>query len=836
MSTLIQVFENFIRDLRYAARVLVKSPGFALVALLSLALGIGANASIFQLLDAVRLRSLPVEKPYELAEVRIAGNPGRSGSFNGRFARLTNPQWELIRDRQESFSGIFAFSSTGFDIAPSGEARNVAGLYVSGDFFRTLGVRPFAGRLFTIEDDRRGCASPGVVISHRFWQREFGGRPNILGSRLLLNRQPFDVIGITHAGFYGVEVGRSFDVAVPICADPLFSETPRLDRKHSWWLAVFGRLKPGVSLDQAASQMNAISSGVFESTVPEVYRPDGVKNYLGFKLTALTAATGVSSLRARFESPLWMLLAITGLVLLITCANLANLMLARASVRERDIAVRLAIGASRWRLVRQLLAESILLAALGSILGIILAQVLSRVLVSALVTGSTPLFVDLQPDWRLLGFIASLSILTCLLFGLTPALRATRTAIGSILKSGARGSGGRGLGLRRILVVSQVALALILVVGALLFVRSFQKVLNVDTGFERDGVVVTSVDLPRRNDSVERLRSLHRQVHERLSALPEVRSASEVSIVPIRGSGWNNNIRIDGVADTGTRLLSNFNQVGPRYFESMSTTIIAGRDFNEKDTLTSPKVAIVDENFARRFLDGASPVGRVFRVEAGPGEAEPPIEIVGLVRDSKYRDLRETATPLAYLTTAQDERPDRSMQFVVRTDVSYAAATESMKRAILEVDPSSSIVFQDMQTQIRESLLLDRLMAMLSGFFGFLAALIAMIGLYGVISYSVARRKHEIGIRVALGANRARVIKLILAEAAVLLAIGLTIGSVLAILAARTARTFLFGLQPHDPLTISVAVAVLALVGVAASYLPALRAARVDPMIALRDE
>ena len=838
--SLLGFVETFGRDLRYAARLLRNSPGFACVALLSLGLGIGANTAIFQLLDALRLRSLPVESPQELVEIRIGGRPSRSGSFTSRFSRLTYPQWEQIRDRQQAFSGVLAFSARGFNLAPSGEVRNSQGLFVSGDFFRTLGVKPFLGRLFTVEDDRRGSGTTSAVISYQFWQREFGGKPTVVGSKLLLDGQPFEVIGVTPAGFFGVEVGRSFDVAVPLIADALFAgEHSRLDTRHAWWLAAFGRLKPGWSREQAAAHLDSISQGIFEATLPEVYRPDGAKNYLGFKLTALPAGTGVSSLRQDFEAPLWMLLAITGLVLLITCANLANLMLARASVRERDMAVRLALGASRWRLIRQLLAESILLATLGALLGLILAQLLSRVLVSALATGSRPLFVDLIPDWRVFAFIAGLAFLTCLLFGLTPAVRSTRTNLGEVLKSGSRGmsAGGRGLGLRRMLVISQVALSLVLLVGALLFVRSFQKLMNVDAGFQRDGILVVSLDLPRRNDAADRLAALHRELLAHLTALPEVESAAEVGIVPISGSGWNQNIRIDGQAQQGeSKLLSNFNRVGPRYFQTMGTRIVAGRDFSERDTLNSTKVAIVNESYSRRFLAGANPIGRTFRIEEAPGRPEPPYEIIGVVKDSKYQELREEITPLTFLTTSQDETPDRSMQFVLRSPASFAAVTASVKRAVAEVDPSISIVFQNLQAQIRESLILERLMAMLSGFFGFLAGLLATIGLYGVISYSVARRKQEIGIRIALGANRRAVIRLVLGEAAVLLLIGLTAGGALAVLAARTARSMLFGLQPHDPLTLGLAIAILAAVGLAASYLPALRAAAVDPMVALRAE
>jgi putative ABC transport system permease protein len=424
------LIESSWQDFRYGARLLRMSPGFLAVATFSLALGIGANTAIFQLLDAVRLRMLPVSHPEQLVELHIAKNDHCcSGNFSDRRPNFTNPQWEQIRDHQQAFSGIFAWGDQRFNLAGGGEVRFSEGLWVSGGFFNTLSIRPLIGRLITDEDDRPGCGAPGVVISYPFWQREFGGDSQAVGKNVSLDGHSLQIVGVAPADFFGVEVGRHFDVAVPICAEPLINgEQSHFAKRHHWWLAIIGRLKPGWSQARAEANAKAISPAVFENTVPPNYRSDQAKYYAGYKLEALPAGSGVSSLRRRYEEPLVLLLGIAGLVLLIACANLANLTLARGSTREREMAVRLAIGADRWRLIRQLLAESLLLTLIGTGLGAFLAQFLSRYLVSFLTTGDNPLFVQLGADWRVFAFTAGVAVLTCTLFGLTPAIRATRTA------------------------------------------------------------------------------------------------------------------------------------------------------------------------------------------------------------------------------------------------------------------------------------------------------------------------------------------------------------------------------------------------------------------------
>lgn len=823
------------QDVRYGARLLRLNPVFTLVATLSLALGIGANTSIFQLLDAVRLRTLPVRNPRELAEVKIADRKWASGGFSSRHPEITNPQWELIRNQQQAFSGIFAWSSDRFNLARGGQARNAQGLWVSGDAFNVLGVPPVLGRVFTAADDRRGCGSPGVVISYPFWQREFGGQATVLGSKISLDGHPFEVIGVTPAGFFGMEVGRSYDIAVPICSEPVIKgESTRLEQRHGWWLAITGRLKPGWTVARASAQLRTISRSVFEATVPPIYNPDGVKHYLDYKLGAFPGSTGLSSLREDYEKPLWLLLSIAGLVLLIACANLANLMLARASAREREIAVRLAIGASRFRLVRQLLAESLLLAALGAVVGTFLAGALSQSLVAFLSTDGSPLFVDLQPDWRVLGFTAGLAVLTTVLFGLTPALRATRTAPGSVLKAGGRAmtASRERFGLRRVLVVSQVALSLVLLVGALLFVRSLRNLVTLNAGFQQDGIVVAQLDFTRLNMPKERRLPFKRELIERIQGIPGVQGAADSSIIPISGSGWNQNILVDRKA----KGLSWFSRVTPGYFKTLGTPFLAGRDFDDHDSLHAPKAAIVNETFASKILGSGSPLGKTFHLEMGPGEPDPLYQVVGLVKDTKYGHLREDARSIAFFPSAQDANPDPDAQILVRSNAPLVSLISAVKRVILEANPDIDLDFKVFKTQINESLLQERLMATLSGFFGFLAALLATIGLYGVMSYMVAQRQNEIGIRMALGANGRDVLRMILREAGLLLAIGLVVGTALAVAAGRAATSMLYGLKPHDPITIALAIASLAAVALVASYMPALRAARLEPIVALREE
>jgi predicted permease len=826
-----------VQDLQFGFRLLRKNPGFTAVAVLSLALGIGANTAIFQLLNAVRLKRLPVTNASELARIQPTSEDYMRGNHSSRYPAVTNPIWEQIRNKQQAFSSVAAWGLANFNLAQGGEVRPARGLWVSGDFFNMLGVQPQLGRTFMASDDQRGCAGPGVVISHSFWQREYGGDPNVVGRKLTLADHQFEVIGVTPASFFGLEVGKSFDVALPICADALISgKNNRLDSGVNWWLVVTGRLKPGWSTEQATAQLQAISPGLFQATLPANYPPVSVNGYLGGKLEAVAGGAGYSTLREEYERPLWLLLAIAGLVLLITCANLANLLLARASTREREMAVRQAVGASRIRIVRQLLVETLLLAISGTVIGALLAQVLSRFLVASIGTARDAVFLDLSPDFRVLGFAAGVASLTCLLFGLTPALRATSVSPGTAMKASGRGltAGRERFSLRRALVVAQVALSLVLVASALLFSRSLNRLLTHDAGFNQDGLLIARVGFNRLQVAPDRRVAFRNELLERIKAVPGVAAATEMDTLPLTGGGRGNNVWLDG-KNREDSVNASFNRVGVDYFQTLQLRMINGRAFNSGDVANSPKVAIINETLARR-LQAANPVGSRVVVEATPSEPETPYEIVGIVSDAKFEDLREEPLSMVYLASLQDPAPSAGRQFLIRSDLTPTDLIAGVRRTLLEVNTSLDLNFLGFRTMVQESLLRERLMATLSGFFGLLALVLASIGLYGLLSYGVASRINEIGIRMALGARSRDVLALVFREALLLVLVGVAVGLPIIFLVTRFASTLLFGLSPTDPVSLIVAGLVLLTVALLAGFLPARRATKIDPLVALRYE
>jgi len=832
-------FADLLGDLRYGLRALIQNRGFTVVTLVSLALGIGANTAIFQLVDAIHMRTLPVEKPGELAVVQVQKNHWGSGHFMGWHADLTYPLWEQIRDAQQAFDSVFVWGDHTFNLSPSGEAHWARGLLVSGDFWKTLGIRPVLGTTFTAADDRRASCAPGAVVSHGFWQRELGGSPDVIGRSLSLDGHDVPVIGVAPPTFFGPEIGRFFDVAVPICfEDTLEPEARRLDSRIAWWLSAVGRLKPGWTIERAAAHFAALSTIVLPATIPPTYPVESVKKYLEYRLSALPAGSGLSQLRDRYSTPLYFLFGIAGLVLLIACANLANLFLARGSIREREMAVRLALGASRSRLIRQLMTESLLLAVIGSALGLLLARFLGDFLVAFLnEPNATPLFVDLAPDLRIVGFSAGMALLTCILFGLTPAIRASRTDVGLILKATGRAtSGTAGFALRRFLVVVQVALSFVLLVGALLFVRSLRNLANVETGFRVDDVLIAGFDLRPLHLPKERRTAFATELVEHLRATGGIDAAASIAVVPLSGSDWSDQTWLEGPGNAD-HFDTHMNAVSPGAFAAMETPLKAGRDFGAGDVLGAPQVAIVNETYATKLGVGPNPVGQRFRVQASPGgKGEQVYEIVGLVGDTKYKSLRSEPEAIAYLPAAQDDDPDEHVNVLVRSRLPLGDVVGSVKRGAAEVSPSLSIDLETFEDLIAASVLRDRLMATLAGFFGLLAGLLATVGLYGVIAYSVARRTQEIGIRMALGADGRRVSRMIVSEAARLVGIGLVVGVGLALVATRAADAMLYGLASHDPVTFVLALVTMTLVALVASLVPAWRAAKVEPMVALRDE
>jgi predicted permease len=828
------IVEDLVQDVRHGLRLLRKNPGFTVVAILTLALGIGANTAIFSLIDAVLLRPLAVKDAQQLAHIWIPDQKG-SASFVTRYPELTNAIWQQIRQNQQGFSGVFAWGPTTFNLSRGGETRNAQALWVSGDFFNVLGVQTILGRTLTNSDDQPGCNSPGAVISYSFWQREYGGEVSALTKKISLESHTFDIIGITPANFHGVEAGRDYDVAVPLCAEPVLrGEYSQYNNPDGWWLTAMGRLKPGWTIQRAATQLRAISPIVFQAALPPKYDAEGAKNFLSNQLTATPAGSGVSELRESYTSPLYLLLGLAGMVLLITCANLANLLMARATSREKEMGIRIAVGATPGRLVKQLLVEIMLLSGAGSVCGVFLAGALGQYLVSFLSTQQDPLFMGLDNNWRVLGFTAAVALMTSVLFGLLPALRAARVSPGAVLKASGRGvtAARNTFGFRRVLVIAQVSLSFVLLIGALLFARTLRNLMVLDAGFRDNGILITNVDLTRLGLPFGRRVDFKNNLIHRIRAIPGVEAAADAEIIPISGNAENRDIFVDE-ATGKLKAFSLVNRVSPEFFKTLGTTLLEGRDFDEHDLPGAPLAAIVNREFARKFFAGADPLGKTFRLQEAK---KPSYKIVGLAENSKYVGLRETFRAIAYMPLAQRDPQDQFDQFLIRSSLPITALIAGVKSTMSGVNPDIQIDFQVFHTVIQDSLLRERLMAALSGFFGILAAILATVGLYGVISYGVGRRKNEFGIRMALGAERTDILKMILGEAAALLGIGLGIGLVIALAAVRTASALLFGLHAYDPVTMAMGTAILAGAGIAASYIPAFRASRQDPMVALHEE
>ncbi len=816
-------------DFRYALRSLRKSPVFACVAILSLALGIGANTAVFHLVNVVRLRALPVPHPAQLASVRAKDSHAGMG-VNSHPADMTYPLFEEVRDHQQAFDGLFAWAHGSAAIGEGNNLRPVRLLWVSGETFHTLGVAAERGRLLIPDDDRRGCGRAHAVLSHALWQSQFGGRDDIIGKTITIFMLQADVVGVTPPSFFGLEVGRAFDIALPLCASG-----PSLTARNVWWLSVIGRLKPGWTVDRATAHLDAISPGLFEATVPTGYAASSVEKYRTLRLEAVPAANGISALRQAYDSSLWLLLAMTGAVLLIACANLANLTLARANVRAREFAVRLALGASRGRLARQLLCESLLLSTAGTLIGLGLARTLAAAIVDFLRTSNDPIPLDLNMDWRVFAFAAALGIVTCVLFGLTAARRSAFNNPALVLKADTRSGAGRErFSFQRVLVTLQIAASLVLIVGALLMVQTFRNLVTLDPGFHTEGVLTGFVNFARLGLPPERRQPFVQEFLDRLEALPEVESAATTTNIPLFGSSWTMGVRVAGApADRGGSSKITF--ISPGYFRTMRIPLLRGREFTTKDDKGSAGVAIVNETFIQQFLNGLDPIGQVFQTGQEPGYPAASYEIIGVVADTKYSRLREAIRPIAFVPAAQHPSPQVGAAMVIRASATAGAVSPAVQRLAADLDSRLVVVgITDYETQIRETLVQERLMAALSGFFGQLAMLIAAIGLYGLISYIVSTRQRELGIRVALGATRASVLGLVLRQSLTLVAYGLLIGLPAALLLSRWMTSLVFGVGPRDVRTIAVAVLALALVAIGAALIPARRAASVDPIVALR--
>ncbi len=821
--------ERLIQDVRYGTRSLKGTPVVSAVAILSLALGIGANTAIFSVLDTLLLRSLPVEAPAQLVLLR---------DESGHRKAWTNPIWEQVRDRVERldvFVGAFAVSNTRFNLASRGESEFVDGLWASGKMFDVLGVRAVLGRTFADEDDRPGGGpnGPVAVISYAFWQRRFGGAADAIGRSLTVEHVPFTIVGVAPPQFFGVEVGRTFDVAVPIGTATLIRGANALEQRSSWWLRIVMRLVPGQGADTATALLRAAQPQIRAATMPLDWHPGEERRYLSDAWRAEPAATGDSALRERYRRPMTTIMVVVGLVLLIACANLANLLLARAAARRHELTLRIALGASRLRIARQLLTESLLLSGAGALLGLLLAQWASRLLVRQLTTPTNTVFLALSLDWRVLGFTAVVTVATAVLFGTAPAIRGTRLQPNDALKARGRGVIGDGpTGIGHLLVVVQVALSLVLLMGAGLFLRTFASLATLDPGFDRKGLLVASVELPSQLIESAARPELFRRLLETASALPGVSSAALSKATPVSNDTWNNLIELpDGPPMTVPERLTSFNVLSVGWFRTYGTPMLAGRDFTSSDSAGAPPVAIVNEAFARRFTGGRNPVGTRVRQPHNVTRI-----IVGYVKDAVHESLRETVPPTLYMPYGQVTGLPPSTSISVRAVAgSPVLLTRPLAAALAQVHPELRVTFSPLADRVQATLTQERLVATLSAFFGALGLLLAGLGLYGVTSYSVSRRRTEIGIRLALGAAPGAIVMLVLRRAAILITAGIALGALISLWTSRFVAPLLFGLQPRDPLTMVAGILLLAATGALAAWLPARRSSRIDPAQTIRN-
>lgn len=818
-------------DLRSAIRNLRATPLVTLVAILSLALGIGANTAIFSIVDALLLRALPVEHAPRLAVMR-------AGEFRQSW---TNPIWESLRARPELFDGAFAAGRVGLNAAAGGETDPVEGLFASGGYFDVLGVRPVLGRLFTAEDDRRGGGPDGpvAVISHAYWQRRFGGASDVIGRTHVLSGVSYAIIGVAPRSFFGHEVGRTVDVVVPLGTEPLVRGGESfLDRRSTWWMQVFVRLRPDQGIDQATALLQSVQPRIREETSPTDWRPQDLERYLSDPLRLDAATAGTSSLRTRYQRPLLALTAVVAFTLLIACGNIANLMLARTSARRHEFAVRTALGASRWRLARQLLGENLLLSAVGAALGVVFAHWGSRLIVAQIATSTNRLFLDIGIDWRVLGFTGLVAVSTTLVFGVAPALVASRVPPMDAMKDQGRGSGSsRQARLASSLVVAQVSLSLVLLVAAGLFVRTFVSLAELELGFRPERVLVATIGAQRTGVVPGSRGALYDQVREAARAVPGVTHAALSVLTPVSNSQWNSLFEIPGRPDLAEEeRIINVNRVSPGWFETMGTRVLGGRDFDARDRAGGVPAALVNRKFAERYLDGADPVGRTVRRPGESGSAGTEIAIIGVVEDAVYTNLREPLSPTIYEALAQDGAPPSAVTLTLRTTSDTPETlSRSVAAAITGVHADLTITFRPLEAFVDAALAQERLIAMLSGFFGALALLLAALGMYGITAYAVIRRRAELGIRMALGATPRMVVRSVLSRTGLLVGGGIVIGGMLSWWASRFVSALLFGLTPTDPLTIAGAMLVLAAVGATAAWLPARHAAGIDPAEVLRE-
>jgi predicted permease len=827
---------DFLMDLRYAVRTLWRHPGFLAAAVLSLGLGLGANTAIFSLIDAVMLRAMPVVEPQRLVQVTKSYADGQTG---GSFSF---PLFEYLRDGDQAFSGLFAQTNgtNGVDIDFHGATDRVTAALVSGSYYAVLGLTPVAGRLLAAEDDEPGMAGV-AVMSDRYWQRHFARDPSAVGATFALNGATITIVGVAPPEFFGTLPGSDPDLTFPLSMVRFVRGWDNSWRQRDAYnfLAVMARLKPSTTADYAAAQIRTKFASRVQAQASRSRNPNDQKRILSQRLGLVSAQSGFNRLRAQFSEPLLILMAIAGLVLLLACANLSSLFLARAAVRRREILVRCAIGAGRGRLMRQFLTESLVLAVLGSAAGVALA-VWSRAALIAMMANGGTLILPMTPDWRVFAFTCGITLATCLLVGLVPSLHAARSDISLGLRD-ARGGTRHRLG--RSLVIGQIAISLFLLIGATLFVGTLVKLYSIDPGFRRDGILTFGLDTKELPGSAHR-QAVESELRDRINRLPGVASTSAVEILFMSGGGSNGAVSVEGyLPATNEEPMADFNSVAPGFFNTMGTPLVAGRDFDGRDaqppaaTTKNPMaaglVAIINESFAKAYFPGRSPLGRHLTIAGAVDQ----YEIVGVAKDAKYFNLEEAFPKTVYFALSQQRQPGKPTLLVHTTASDPSWVVPQVETLLRNIDPVMHLL--DVRTfaeQVGRTILNERIMATLGAFFGLLALVVACLGIFGVMAFQVAQRTREFGIRIALGATRRRVTVLVLRDVSVMLLVGSAIGATTAAGLAHTVKGLLFGVTPTDPTVFLFAIAFLGVASFCAGQIPARRAARVDPIVALRNE
>ena len=837
-----------MQDIRYGIRMLGKAPGFTAIAILTLALGIGANTAIFSLINAVMLKTLPVKNPQELVLFQWDDNKwpphfGQTGN-DSKFS-FSYPAFEEFRKQNKELSSVFAWVPLGFNdqnttVGINGEPTLANGMMVTGEYFSGLGVTPLMGRGITEADEDRG-APRAAVISYAYWTGRFARDAGIIGKSVTLNGIPFTIVGVAPPAFYGVETGTEPDIWLPFDdkenlrpwgSQPGGGANSVFTARNWICLSIIGRLKNGVTKTQAASALDIL----FHQIVTADWhpsKPDDVPHF-----TLASASQGMPYLREGSKQPLYILMVAVGLVLLIACANVATLLLGRATARKKEISVRLAIGASRGRLIRQLLTESVLMAVLGGALGILFASWGTRALVALMSGGGSPMVLDASADLEVLLFTLAASLFTGIVFGLAPAFRITRVELASVMKDSATSiSGARDKhSLGKSLIVAQVAASLVLMIGAGLFVRTLINFENRNFGFNQQNLLTFGVDPTRAGYHDARLISFYEQLLDRVQALPGIRAATLMAYAPFIGWSSNNSVAIEGAAQKLSNVTVRSQTIGPDFFSTMGIPIILGRGINRSDTTASPMVAVVDENFAKKFFPGENPVGHRF-TRGSTFDPKDTVEIVGVSKPAELTDVHAKLRPKAYYAYAQIPKYLDMMYFEVRTQGPPATVISELRDTVRQADPALPLINLKTQTQeTAEALSQEELFARLTTVFGLLALLLAMIGLYGTLAYSVTRKTHEIGIRMALGAKPVDVLGMVIRQGITLALIGVAIGVVAALGITRLISSVIYGVTPYDPVTFVTVAILLVLVAAIACYIPARRAMKVDPMVALRYE